>query len=83
MNAQDWAQLDRYKKANLTLDLDTVDMVFMGDSITEVGHSFAQVFSYGLFAEVLADKRHRNAFAFSTRCNRPCSQKSDSLGRDQ
>ena len=35
VNAQDWAQLDRYKNANSTLNLDTVDMVFMGDSITE------------------------------------------------
>lgn len=35
VNAQDWAQLDRYKKANSTLDLGTVDIVFMGDSITE------------------------------------------------
>lgn len=44
MNAQDWAQLDRYKKANLTLDLDTVDMVFMGDSITEGWSQFRPSF---------------------------------------
>lgn len=44
VNAQDWAQLDRYKKANLTLDLDTVDMVFMGDSITEGWSQFRPSF---------------------------------------
>lgn len=44
MNAQDWAQLDRYKKANSTLDLDTVDMVFMGDSITEGWSQFRPSF---------------------------------------
>ena len=46
MNAQDWAQLDRYKNANLTLDLDTVDMVFMGDSITEGWSQFRLKFFY-------------------------------------
>ena len=35
MNAQDWANSTDKETLNLTLDLDTVDMVFMGDSITE------------------------------------------------
>ena len=44
VNAQDWAQLDRYKNTNSTLNLDTVDMVFMGDSITEGWSQFRPSF---------------------------------------
>ena len=63
VNAQDWAQLDRYKNTNSTLNLDTVDMVFMGDSITEGWPQFRPSFlPTDLFAGVLAGKRHRKCF---------------------
>ena len=34
-HAQDWAQLNRYQKENEALDKSSIDVVFLGDSITE------------------------------------------------
>ena len=35
IQGQDWAQLDRYQAANANLTIDPIELLFLGDSITE------------------------------------------------